>query len=279
MSYQSYQEEEGTRLRRQSSRQAIALAMEGRWQEAVATNKTIIESFPNDVDAYNRLGRAYMELGDYALARKAYEKAAELDPYNNIAKKNLNRLSRLGETVVNPEGGVHKVEPQQFIEEVGKAGVVSLYRLAASPQILAKTVAGEKVNLKVDGSSLVVENDLGEYLGQVETKHAQRLIKLMEGGNQYTAAIISAAEEAVTVIIREVFQHPSQTGRLSFPPRATEGVRSYFVERLGERIIRRGIEEEAPEERSYTIVGGEETEADTELLVEESDEEEGVDEE
>ncbi|MFH1016266.1 MAG: tetratricopeptide repeat protein [Chloroflexota bacterium] len=279
MSYQSYQEEEGTRLRRQSSRQAIALAMEGRWQEAVATNKTIIESFPNDVDAYNRLGRAYMELGDYALARKAYEKAAELDPYNNIAKKNLNRLSRLGKTVVNPEGGVHKVEPQQFIEEVGKAGVVSLYRLAASPQILAKTVAGEKVNLKVDGSSLVVENDLGEYLGQVETKHAQRLIKLMEGGNQYTAAIVSAAEEAVTVIIREVFQHPSQTGRLSFPPRATEDVRSYFVERLGERIIRRGIEEEAPEERSYTIVGGEETEADTELLAEESDEEEGVDEE
>ncbi|GAG89974.1 unnamed protein product, partial [marine sediment metagenome] len=35
------------------------------------------------------------------------------------------------------EEGFHKVEPQQFIEEVGKAGVVSLCRLAP-PAILAR---------------------------------------------------------------------------------------------------------------------------------------------
>ena len=58
----SYQEEEQVSLRRRGSKQAIALAMQGRWREAVAANKSLIESFPNDVDAYNRLGRAYMEL-------------------------------------------------------------------------------------------------------------------------------------------------------------------------------------------------------------------------
>ena len=133
----SYQEAERTKLRRQSSKEAIALAMQGRWREAVAANKGLLESFPNDVDAYNRLGRAYMELGEYSLAREAYERSIELDPYNNIAKKNLDRLSRLGEVVVSSEGGSRTVEPQQFIEEVGKAGVVNLYRLAP-PQILAK---------------------------------------------------------------------------------------------------------------------------------------------
>ena len=219
-----------------------------------------------------------MELGDYSLARAAYEKAIELDPYNNIARKNLSRLSRLGETVVSPEGGVHKIEPQQFIEEVGKAGVVSLYRLAP-PQILARMVAGERLNLKVDGSSLLVENDRGEYLGQVGSKHGQRLVKLMEGGNQYAAAIVSAAEEAVTVIIREVFQHPSQAGRLSFSPRGTEGFRTYTSGWLGERIIRRELEDEkAPEGTSFIIVGGEEIEADTEILVEESGDDEETDE-
>ena len=257
----SYQEEERTRLKRQSSKHAIALAMQGWWQEAVAANKSLLESFPNDVDAYNRLGRAYMELGEYSLAREAYQKAVELDPYNTIAKKNLNRLSRLGETVVSSGDGFHKVEPQQFIEEVGKAGVVNLFRLAP-PEILAKTVAGEQVNLRIEGSSLIVEHSLGEYLGQVEPKHGQRLIKLMEGGNKYEAAIISSTEEVVTVIIREAYQHPTQAGRLSFPPKGMETVRPYAGDRIGDRIIRRKLEyeETLPGDSGYAIVGGEETE-------------------
>jgi len=259
----SYQEEERTRLRRQSGKQAIALAMQGQWREAVAANKSLLESFPNDVDAYNRLGRAYMELGEYSLAREAYERAIEFDPYNIIAGKNLDRLSHLGETVVSSEGGSQKVEPQQFIEEVGKAGVVNLYHLAP-PEILATTVAGDQANLRIEGSSLIVENSRGEYLGQVEPKHGQRLIRLMEGGNKYTATIISSAKEAVTVIIREVYQDPSQAGRFSFPPKGTESFRSY----VGDRIIRRELEyEEAlPGEPTYTIIGGEEPE----LLTEES---------
>ena len=261
----SYQEAERTRLRRQSSKQAIALAMQGRWREAVDANKELIESFPNDVDAYNRLGRAYMELGEYALAKEAYARATELDPYNIIAEKNLNRLSHLDVTVADSGGGFHGVEPQQFIEEVGKGGVVNLWRLVP-PEVLAKMVAGATVNLKVDGPNLTVENSRGEYLGQVEPKHGQRLVKLIEGGNRYTAAIVSATGEAVTVIIREVYQHPSQAGRLSFPSRGAESIRPY----VSDRIIRREIEyEEAlPGEPTYTIVGGDEAE----ILTEESSE-------
>ncbi|MFC1861844.1 tetratricopeptide repeat protein [Chloroflexota bacterium] len=257
----SYHDVEQTRLRRQSSKQAIALALQGQWREAVAANKSILESFPNDVDAYNRLGRAYLELGKYTLAREAYESTIKLDPYNSIARKNFDRLTHLGDTEVSAEGGFHKVEPQQFIEEVGKAGVLKLYRVA-SPEILARTVAGAKVNLRVSGSSLIVENSRGECLGQVEPNHGRRLVKLMGGGNRYSAAIVSSTEEAVAVIIREEYQDPSQAGRLSFPPRGDEIVRPYVEERIGDRIIRREIkhEEALPGEASYTIIGGEETE-------------------
>ena len=259
----AYQEEERTRLRRQSSKQAIALAMEGRWREAVATNKSLLESFPNDVDACNRLGRAYMELGEYSLAREAYEKAVELDPYNTIAQKNVNRLSHLVGAVANSVGSFQKVEPHQFIEEVGKAGVVNLYRLAPA-EVLAKTVAGSRVDLKIDGSNLIVEDSRGEYLGQVEPKHGQRLIKFMERGNRYTASIISSTVEMVTVIIREVYQDPTQVGRLSFPPKGTESFRPY----VGDRMLRRELEYEEvlADKPAYTVIGGEETE----LLTEES---------
>jgi tetratricopeptide (TPR) repeat protein len=231
----AYQEEEQVRLRRQRSKQAIALAMQGRWREAVAANQEIIASFPHDVDAYNRLGRAYIELGDYAQAKEAYQRAIEFDPYNVIAQKNLRRLPYLGEA--GSEADSDRAEPQYFIEETGKAGVVNLYRLAP-PEVLARMAAGNKAYLKVDGSGLIVTNTRGEYLGQVEPRHAQRLIKLMGGGNQYAAAIVSAADDRVLVIIREAYQDPSQAGQLSFPPRGGESLRPY----LSDKMLRRELE-------------------------------------
>jgi hypothetical protein len=226
--------------------------MQGRWREAAAVNKTIIENFPNDVGAYNRLGRAYMELGEYALAREAYGKAIELDPYNAIAQKNLHRLSHLERAMASSEGDLRKAEPQYFVEEIGKAGVVNLYNLAPR-EVLARVVSGDKVYLRASGVDLVMENGCGEYLGQVEPRHGRRLIKLMEGGNRYTAAIVSSAEDRMTVIIREVYQDPSQAGRLSFPSRDLESPRPY----VNNRLLRRGYGEEFAEESGYTIIGGE----------------------
>jgi len=245
----TYEQDGQVRLRRQRSKQAIALAMQGRWREAIAINQEIIDNFPNDVEAYNRLGRAYMELGMYPEAKEAYGQAMDLDPYNTIAKKNLQRLSHLGEALVSSEGDSHKAEPQHFIEEVGKAGVVELYQLAPK-EIVARMATGDRVYLKIDGSSLIVENSRGEYLGQVDPRHGQRLIRLMEGGNEYTAAIVSSIDDKVTVIIREVYQAPSQAGELSFPLRVFRGLRPY----VGERMVRGEMEyEEALPEESFDI--------------------------
>ena len=253
----TYQEAEQVGLKRQRSKQAIALAMEGRWREAVAINKEIIESFPNDVEAYNRLGKAYMELGEYAQAMEAYKRVIEIDPYNTIAKKNLVRLSHLMEARVDSEGGSFGIEPRQFIEEAGKAGVVSLYRLAPK-EVLARVVAGARVQLRIDGQNLIVEDSHGQYLGQVVPKHAKRLIRLMQGGNEYTAAITSSTEDAVTIIIREVYQHPSQAGQLSFPPKTVEELPPEITHRIPRREVE--YEEESIGGPGYTIVGGEETE-------------------
>lgn len=253
----TYQEEKRASLKRQRTKLAIELAMQGRWREAIVVNKFIIENFPADVDAYNRLGRAYLELGEYAQAREAYRRALELDAFNAIAKKNLQRLSYLGEIEVSAEGEVRKVEPQQFIEEIGKTGVVNLFHLAPK-EVRAKMVAGDQVYFKKRDTSLIVENSRGEYLGQVEPRHGQRLIKLRDGGNKYTAAVVSSTEEALTVIIREVYQDPSQAGKLSFPPKGVEEVRPYAEERMLK--LEAEYEEGLAEEPGYTIIGGEEIE-------------------
>lgn len=250
----TYREEEQIKIRRYSSKHAITLAMKGRWREAVAANQDITSNFPNNVDAYNRLGRAYMELGDYSQAKEAYSKTVELDSYNTIAKKNLRRLSQLEEPATGLETGARTAEPHHFIEEVGKAGVVNLFRLAP-PEVLAGMKAGDRAYLKTDGVNLIVENGLGEYLGEVEPKPTQRLIKLMGGGNRYTAAIVSSTENTLAVIIREIYQHPSQAGRLSFPRRVIEEPRIY----VGDRIFKRKLEHEetTAEEFGYTVTNEE----------------------
>jgi hypothetical protein len=251
----AYQEDEKVKLKRRGTKEAIALAMQGKWQDAVDANKAILASFPDDVDAYNRLGRAYLELGDYAQSREAYNRAIGLDPYNAIAKKNLDKLSHLREEKAPVVAVSHTVEPQQFIEETGKAGVVGLRSLAA-PEVLAKIVAGDVTNLRVDGTNLIVEDVQGEYLGQVDPKYGHRLAKLIIGGNKYTAAVVSATESSVSVILREVYQDPQQAGVISFPARGVEHARV----QVSDRMLRRELDygEEGEEEPGFTIIGEEE---------------------
>jgi tetratricopeptide (TPR) repeat protein len=230
----TYKEDNQVRERRLLSKQAIALAMQGKWDEAVAANKRIIEIFSHDLEAYNRLGRAYMELGDYTRATEAYGRAVELDPANTIASKNLQRLLHIAEGDEDPRLESQYAAPHHFIEEIGKAGVVELQNLS-SRGIRARLVAGDQASIKIDGNKLVAENSRGEYLGQVDPKTAQRLIRLMNGGNQYSAAVVTSWETKLTIIIREIYQDPSQIGQLSFPPRGAEKIQTYVNSRLLQR--------------------------------------------
>jgi hypothetical protein len=240
-------EEDKAKLRRKASQEAIALAMQSRWQEAVAVNNSILEVFPTDIDAYNRLGRAFMELGELAKAREAYGQALGLDPENPIASKNLNRLSLLQESHVPVREERREVAPDLFIGEMGKAGVVNLQSLAPK-EVLARMAAGNRVYLNMRGQQTIVENEQGEYLGMVEPPHGFRLAKLMEGGNQYAAAVVSIDDNRVRVLVRETFQHPSQVGRLSFPVKPVEG----FQPHVRDTLLRHGaVDEEALEEGEY----------------------------
>jgi hypothetical protein len=246
-------EEKQFRYKEQRSKEAIDMAMQARWKDAVKINKEILAAFPDDVDANNRLGRAYMELGQYQLSRKAYQRAAEFDPYNAIANRNLRRLKDLkGAGKIEIE--TDKVEPDHFIEEIGKTGVVTLEELAPKEK-RASAVAGDRAVLKVKDSHLVVESSRGEYLGRVEPKHAPRLIRLMRGGNKYSAVVVKSTAEGMTVMVRETFQDPSQVGKLSFPPKGSEEFRAYGSDKLTK------IEgEKEDEESGYTIIGGDEIE-------------------
>lgn len=252
-----FQAEDRAKIKRQRVEQAVKLAMENRWEEAVAVNRSIIELFSADVDAYNRLGKALTELGRYGEARAAYRQALEMDPMNRIAEKNMARLANVKEEVA-PDKLHRQLDPRLFIEETGKTGVTTLVQ-PGPKEVVARMAAGDQVNLVPEGRALLVKNARGDYLGKVEPRLSQRLIDLMNGGNKYAAAVTSIGDGQLTIIIREIERHPSQAGRASFPFKPSEGpgLRPYI---RGSLIQQYELEEEEEESLEEEEPGGEEAE-------------------
>ena len=205
-----------TRQRRQLADAAIGHATRGEWSEAADANRQLLELGP-DIDAYNRLGKALAELGRPAEALAVYEQALERDSTNRIAQRNVERLRVVAEGARDGDGNgkPEKAPATLFIEEMGKTGRARLINLAPARD-LAPLSPGDAIELRVDGDRLIAH--VGETeLGQVEPRIAGRLLKMMKVGNRYEAALTAVHEGEVTMIIREVFTHPSNFGKVSFP--------------------------------------------------------------
>src|SRR4051794_7344085 len=158
--------EDRVRQKRTKSEQAISLAMKNRWEEAAQVNREILDLFPNEVDAFNRLGKALTELGRYGEARDAYAKAVKIDPLNGIATKNLQRLGKLaaeGSAAPPPT----PVDPRLFIEESGKTTMTQLTDLRRG-EAAAKLSAGDQLRLERRGNQIVVTDAAGEDVGRIE---------------------------------------------------------------------------------------------------------------
>ncbi len=250
--------EDKERFKRQRKEQAIRLASESRWDEAVAVNQSIVSVLGDatEADTYNRLGKALSEVGKIKEARDAYQSALDKDPANNIARRNLERLSAIKGKTADPDKA-QQVDASLFIEESGKTGMTTLR--PSSMKMLATLSAGDEVNIAPVGPRLTVETAAGEYISDIEPKLALRLSKLMAGGNKYAAAVAAVEPEAVRVIIKETFQDPSLVGRVSFPAgKAGDLVRPYTKETM----VRADLDDD--EEYAEDTDDWEEPEAETE---------------
>ena len=250
--------EDKVRQKRTKSEQAISLAMKNRWDEAAQLNREILDMFPNEVDAYNRLGKALTELGRYGEAREAYAQAVKIDPLNGIATKNLQRLAKLAtEGAAAPPPS--PVDPRLFIEESGKTTVTQLTD-ARRTDATAKLSAGDQLKLARRGNQIIVTDTADQEIGRIEPKLEQDLIKLLDMGNQYSVFVTAANEQTIHVIIRETHRSAAMGNRPSFRPSAAPegGVRAY----TREGVLRYELEEEEEEEEEL----GEEEEEETEAV-------------
>jgi hypothetical protein len=90
-------------------------------------------------------------------------------------------------------------------------------------------------------------------LGALDSKLSRRLAELMDGGNQYRAALVGIEGRQVRLLIRETYQAPAMFNRVSFP---AEGTGSATVRPLRDF----GLRDEADEEDLMELEADGETE-------------------
>jgi tetratricopeptide (TPR) repeat protein len=278
-------QDEKLRLRRRLQDQAVDQAAKNRWDEAVETNLQLI-NLGEDADTHNRLGKAYFELGKLAEARDAYQRALKLNSNNAIARKNVERLDDLlSRTATAPIRTTRQlVDLRLFITETGKTALTTLVDLARGPLVDA-VVTGEKVDLRLEGRHVLVIDASGNTIGRIEPKLAQRLSELMTGGNRYAAAVAQTNGHQLRVLIREVYQDPSQRGRVSFPGKLGESALrgGYFAsaryDEYGEDLMEDEDTLDGREEVEEESFGGEEEELGLDDIEQDIGEEEDMNEE
>ena len=237
------------RSRKQRTEAAIAFALARRWEEAAAENRSLLDEFPDDLEAANRLGKALTELGDLDGAAEAYQKTLAFDATNVIAKRNLQRIEEMkasapakGKRAPAARKGSAKtttpaaVRPHSLIEESGRSAEFTL--LEPDAKALRGVSAGDPAELVPTAQGVSVRSTAGQILGHIEARAGLRLRRLMQGGNQYAVLLRRIADGEATIYIRETLRTPEQQDDPSFLPPATAARRRLATRAYTKSVVR-----------------------------------------
>ena len=181
---------------------AIQAMLLGDWKNATSLNRTLLKDNPNDIDTLNRLAYAFTILGRIKDAKSTYRKVLKLDTLNQIAIRNIKKLTDLDPRQIAKSTSIKYVN-NMFLEETGKTKIIFLVN-TAQPKIIALLTTGQPVVIAIKRGKIFIQDQNKQYLGVLPDDIGRRLIKLIKGGNVYNAYIKSANQHNVSVFIKEV---------------------------------------------------------------------------
>jgi len=181
--------------------EAIAAALVQDWKKAIAVNTAILKTNKTDLDALCRLGFAYLKSGQLSAAKRIYQKVLDLDQYNQIATKNLKKLSTIKKKDIE-EAVSGIMSPMIFLEEPGKTKIVECVHVAP-PATLSNLSAGQEVTLKVKNHAVEVRSGT-TYIAALPDDMSFKLNKMIAAGNTYQVIIKAVDKKSVKVLLREL---------------------------------------------------------------------------
>lgn len=207
---------------------AIAAALVQDWKKAISVNSAILKTNAKDIDALCRLGFAYLKSGQFISAKRIYQKVLTWDQYNQIATKNLKKLTTLKKKDLGGNvGGV--MSPMIFLEEPGKTKIVECVRVAPA-SVLSTLSAGQEATLKVKQHAVEVRS-AQSYIAALPDDISYKLNKMIAAGNTYQVIVKAVDKKSVKVLLRELTRgkrfakQPSFTSTTSYISFAKGGSR------------------------------------------------------
>jgi len=201
---------------------AIQAALQQNWKKAILLNTEILKTDKKNVDALNRLGFAYLKCGQIKKAKETFEKVLALDHYNQIASKNIQKLSSLKKSGLLTANSTD-ISPLLFLEEPGKTKVVDCIN-AAPMNILTSLTCGQEIYLKPKKHTIEVRDQHEKYLGALPDDVAFQMIKFITAGNTYSVFVKGISKNCISVFIRETKRgkrlqnQPSFIGSTNYMP-------------------------------------------------------------
>jgi len=201
---------------------AIQASLSCNWKEAIKLNLQILRSESNDIDALNRLAKAYLQVGEKTKAESAYKRTLKIDKFNTIATKGLDSIKNFhGRPAITSQP---RILSSAFLEEPGTTKTVSLTRLGDS-KTLGKLQPGDEVKLVAREHCVSVTSlSDNDYLGRLPDDLASKLRSFLKAGNTYQVWIKSVdvigkpqAKQAVKIFIKELHRSTKYRHTPSFP--------------------------------------------------------------
>ena len=201
----------------QLENQAVNEAVNFDWKSAIDINKRLVKLDKKNLAAFLRLGFASLQLQKFSEAIKYYRKALKIQPNNNVAKENLERIKVLRlKTPKKNKKSIIYLDPNLFLEIPGKTKSVSLVNLGQK-NLLALISVGQEAFLKIKKRKVEVRSKDNEYIGSLPDDLSRRLLVFLKAKSKYRVYIKDANLSRITVFICEEKKGQKVQQYLSFP--------------------------------------------------------------
>lgn len=179
-------------------RQAVKATLDQNWHLVIELNTEILSMNPADLNAKIRMGKAYLHLGQFPKAKKIFKEILELDPLNQIAKKNY-EYAKQGKIVKENHS-----KTQIIIKEPGTTTEIPFN--ITEPKITSNNFTkGDEIELKFlkkTVQAFYIAKDKKVLMGNFEEFLCEKLCAASEGGTRITAVFMSGTGKSIKLLLR-----------------------------------------------------------------------------
>lgn len=217
--------------------QAINAAVNFNWPEAVLLNEKIIKLDKKNLSAYLRLGFASSQVQKFANALKFYKKALTIQPSNNIARENIERLQVLNSrSAKKSKNSSTYLDPNLFLESTGKTKSVALVNIGQK-NILAQLTVGEEIEMKFKKRKVEIRTKENEYIGCLPDDLSRRLLVFLKAKSKYRVYVKESNLNKVIVFINEESKGKKVQHYLSFPQNIQSQIKNIQSDKENEEEV------------------------------------------